>query len=372
MYEDHYGLSGRPFQLTPDPRFWFETATHRKAMAYLGYGLSQGEGFIVITGDIGAGKTTLVGHLTGTVDTGALKIVKLVSTQVKAEDLLRTVASGMGIDTATAGVKAELLLAIERQLHAVARSGKRTLLIVDEAQALPTDSLEELRMLSNFQAGGYALLQIFLLGQPEFRERLADPRLEQLRQRVIAMHHLGPMEADELEPYLHHRLAIVGWKGTPSFSPDAIAAMYVWSGGIPRRLNQLASRVLLYGAIEERDRFSGGDLEAVTADFDNDMAPLTAAIPTSVVVEEAAEPRPILCDPVEPPPPPPPVQAVTPEPLSAPPADLGLARRLAELERRMEDQDGALRRVLGLLVDWVETGDNRPDIAMIRDGVGRG
>jgi hypothetical protein len=110
----------------------------------------------------------------------------------------------------------------------------------------------------------------------------------------------------------------------------------------------------------------------VTADFDNDMAPLTAAIPTSVVVEEAAEPRPILCDPVEPPPPPPPVQAVTPEPLSAPPADLGLARRLAELERRMEDQDGALRRVLGLLVDWVETGDNRPDIAMIRDGVGRG
>lgn len=356
MYDDHYGLSGRPFQLTPDPRFWFDTATHKKAMAYLGYGLSQGEGFIVITGDVGAGKTTLVGHLMATVDTERLNIVKLVSTQIGAEDLLRTVAAGMGIEGANQP-KAELLAGIERQLHAVARSGKRTLLIVDEAQALPTASLEELRMLSNFQAGGYSLLQIFLLGQPEFRDRLADPRLEQLRQRVIAMHHLGPMAENELEPYLLHRLSVVGWRGRPRFTNDAIAAMYRWSGGIPRRLNQLASRVLLHGAIEGLDSFSGADLAAVTADLDNDT--VESGLGIAPVFAVTPEPRPILADFDEPAAPP-------------PPTDLGLAQRLAALEKRMEDQDEALRRVLALLVDWVETGGNRPDFAAIRDGVGRG
>lgn len=211
MYDEHYGLSGRPFQLTPDPKFWFDTATHRKAMAYLGYGLSQGEGFIVITGDIGAGKTTLVGHLMATIDRERLHAIKLVSTQIEADDLLRIVGAGLEIDCAGLS-KAEMLRQIERGLHMVARSGRRTLLIVDEAQALHTSALEELRMLSNFQAGGHALLQIFLLGQPEFRERLnGSSRLEQLRQRVIATHHLDPMGAGEVPAYIHHRLKIVGW-----------------------------------------------------------------------------------------------------------------------------------------------------------------
>jgi general secretion pathway protein A len=252
MYEDHYGLSGRPFALTPDPRFWFDTATHRKAMAYLGYGLAQGEGFIVITGDVGAGKTTLVGHLMATVDATRLHVIKIVSTQIEAEDLLRMVAGGLDLDS-NGLTKAQLLVAIERGLHATARAGRRTLLIVDEAQALPVSSLEELRMLSNFQTGGHALLQIFLLGQPEFRERLhGSDRLEQLRQRVIAMHHLDPMEADEVEPYMRHRLAVVGWTGRPHFTPDAYAALYAGSDGVPRRLNQLAGRVLLFGAIARR------------------------------------------------------------------------------------------------------------------------
>ena len=178
MYEDHYGLTGRPFQLTPDARFWYETATHRKAMAYLGYGLAQGEGFIVITGEVGAGKTTLVGHLTEQLDRQALNVITIVSTAIEASDLLRIVATGLGVDPGGL-TKAQLLTAIERGLHAVARTGRRTLLIVDEVQALPVDSVEELRMLSNFQAGGHALLQILLLGQPEFRERLqGSARLE--------------------------------------------------------------------------------------------------------------------------------------------------------------------------------------------------
>ncbi|MES2444753.1 MAG: XrtA/PEP-CTERM system-associated ATPase [Pseudomonadota bacterium] len=360
MYDDHYGLSGRPFQLTPDPKFWFDTATHRKAMAYLGYGLSQGEGFVVITGDPGAGKTTLMGHLLEQIDRERMNVIKIVSTQLKPEDLLRLVSAGLGIDAGEAS-KAAMLAAIEKGLHAVARSGRRTLLVVDEAQSLPIESLEELRMLSNFQAGGYPLLQIFLLGQPEFRVQLQDRRLEQLRQRVIAMHHLDAMDADEVEPYLIHRLSCVGWRGKPRFTNDAIDAMYRWSGGSPRRLNQLASRVLLFGAIEQIDSFTDHDVAAVVADLNDDVpeSQLGAA-------REPFELREVAPLPIGSPSPPP---MGEPRPLRADaPAqgDPGLTRRIAELEAHLKDQDEALRRVLSLLVDWVESDGRRPDLSALR------
>ncbi|MCA1197376.1 AAA family ATPase [Sphingomonas sp. R647] len=362
MYDDHYGLSGRPFQLTPDPAFWYDTATHKKAMAYLGYGLSQGEGFIVITGAPGAGKTTLVGHLMETIDPERLHVIKIVTTQIEAEDLLQMVAAGLNID-ATHLTKAQMLAGIEKQLHAVARQGRRTLLIADEAQALPIESLEELRMLSNFQAGGYPLLQIFLLGQPEFRARLSDPRLDQLRQRVIAMHQLDGMGADELEPYLIHRLSCVGWRGKPRFTNDAVAAMYRWSGGIPRKVNLLAGRVLLLGAIEEITSFTGADVEAVIADLEGD---LSGAMPPSAPARPAPIPAPAeaahsarealrreVSAPAAPA-----AGAVPPAP--APVVDADLAARFARLEARIEEQDAALRRVLTLMVDFIEVEDARP------------
>lgn len=338
MYDNHYGLSGRPFQLTPDPAFWFDTATHRKAMAYLGYGLSQAEGFVVITGDPGAGKTTLVGHLMGRIDRERLHVVKLVTTQIDAHDLLHLVAEGLGADTRGLA-KAQVLSAVEKGLHAVARTGKRTLLIVDEAQALPMQSVEELRMLSNFQAGGHALLQIFLLGQPEFRARLADPSLEQLRQRVIAMHHLEPMGVEELGPYIAHRLSVVGWTGRPDFTDEALAAMHRWSAGSPRKVNQLAGRVMLFGAIENIDSFTADDVEAVIADLDDDTpAPAAGPVPPEPVVERLAEPA-----------------APT-----APSAEtVAHAARIARLEARLEEQDAALRRVLTLMVDFIENEESR-------------
>jgi len=361
MYDDHYGLSGRPFALTPDPKFWFDTATHRKAMAYLGYGLSQGEGFIVITGDVGAGKTTLVGHLMATIDRERLHVIKLVSSQIDGDDLLRIVATGLGVETAGL-MKAQLLVAIERGLHSVARSGRRTLLIVDEAQALHTGALEELRMLSNFQAGGHALLQIFLLGQPEFRAALhGGDRLEQLRQRVIAMHHLDPMGADEVEPYVLHRMSLVGWNGRPKFTADAFAALYRGSDGVPRRLNQLAGRVLLFGAIEQIEVIDGKVVDAVIADITGDMPAPSAPVPRPVVAAPEPEPEIVAA--------PEPIKASEPvamrEPLAiveppAPandpkPAPIEIAHdRFAAIEARLEEQDAALRRVLALLVDWVE------------------
>jgi putative secretion ATPase (PEP-CTERM system associated) len=363
MYDDHYGLSGRPFALTPDPKFWFDTATHRKAMAYLGYGLSQGEGFIVITGDVGAGKTTLVGHLMATIDRERLHVIKLVSSQVDGDDLLRIVATGLGVETAGL-MKAQLLVAIERGLHSIARAGRRTLLIVDEAQALHTGALEELRMLSNFQAGGHALLQIFLLGQPEFRAALhGSDRLEQLRQRVIAMHHLDPMGAEEVEPYVLHRMSLVGWNGRPKFTPDAFAALYRGSDGVPRRLNQLAGRVLLFGAIEQVDVIDARVVDAVIVDITGDMPAPTAPAPRPVVAAPEPKPEPEIVaapDPIkasEPVATREPLVAVEPAaPANDPkPAPVEIAHdRFAAIEARLEEQDAALRRVLALLVDWVE------------------
>ena len=292
MYDQFYGLQGRPFQLTPDPHFYFESATHRKALSYLGYGLAQGEGFIVITGDIGAGKTTLVAHLMATVDPSRLTAVKIVSTQVGGDDMLRLAAQSFGL--ASDGVeKAQLLQRIEAFLHGQARAGRRTLLIVDEAQNLPVSAIEELRMLSNFQLGGQSLLQIFLLGQPEFRDLLKSPQLEQLRQRVIATHHLEPMMAGEVEPYIIHRLSVAGWQGDPAITQQAFAAIYAATTGVPRRVNALVSRVLLMGAIEQLHSIDVDVVNAVVADMaiDTDVMPEPVApSPLDAIVEPVFAP----------------------------------------------------------------------------------
>ncbi|MGC4250375.1 MAG: XrtA-associated ATPase [Sphingobium sp.] len=386
MYDQFYGLQGRPFQLTPDPHFYFESATHRKALSYLGYGLAQGEGFIVITGDIGAGKTTLVGHLMNTIDPQRLTAVKIVSTQVEADDMLRLAAQSFGL--AVDGLsKAQILRQIEGFLHAQARAGRRSLLIVDEAQNLPISAVEELRMLSNFQLGGQSLLQIFLLGQPEFRDLLKSPELEQLRQRVIATHHLEPMMGSEIEPYIVHRLSLVGWTGNPHFTAEAFAAIHAATDGVPRRVNALVSRLLLLGAIEELGEIDGEAVWAVMADMGIDEAEPEAVAPSALdTVAEVDEAPPAFDAPAEN------VQAFAAAPAeeALPPALLEeiaelraeiaslraaqahvsmvpsvdpealkdcftlIEERLSSLEARAQEQDAALRRVLTLLIDWVE------------------
>jgi general secretion pathway protein A len=337
MYTDRYALTGQPFQLTPDARFWFDSRTHRKAMAYLGYGLAQGEGFIVVTGEIGAGKSTLVAHLLDSVDPSRLNAISLVSTQIEGDDMLRLVAQGLGLNT-DRQEKARLLDAVEARLDEELRAGKRTLLIVDEAQNLPVSSLEELRMLSNFQIGGRALIQTVLLGQPEFRDKLAGPGLEQLRQRVIATHHLDAMGADEVEAYIRHRLTRVDWQGSPEFEPAAFEAIHLYSGGIPRRVNQLAHRLLLNAAVDNAETVTADSVHAVAADMGADNAapaavlPLRAARVAPVAANEQQAPQPI---------------AMVPDP--------ALERRIAELEAQVVEQEAMLRRTLHMLVDWVES-----------------
>jgi putative secretion ATPase (PEP-CTERM system associated) len=275
MYEQFYGLSGKPFQLNPDPAFYFGSSQHRRAMSYLEYGLHKNEGFIVITGEIGAGKTTLVRNLLGQLDSSQVVAAHLVSTQLDADDTLRMVAAAFGIPTKKTD-KSELLLLLEAYLVSAAREGKRCLLVVDEAQNLTRRAVEELRMLSNFQLETHALLQSFLVGQPEFRETLQGPEMEQLRQRVIAACHVGPLGEAETQGYIEHRLTCVGWKNLPQFQPGAHRAIYASSGGIPRRINSICDRLLRYGYLADKDSFSEADVEEVAAEM-NDEARVSSA-----------------------------------------------------------------------------------------------
>jgi len=244
MYEDYYRFSAKPFQLNPDPRFFFGSKGHKRAMAYLDYGLSLGEGFIVITGEVGAGKTTLVRNLFRQLDAHNLVAAQLVSTQLDAEDTLRSVAASFGLEHEGLS-KSALLKNLEDFLGAAARQGKRALLVVDEAQNLTQRAVEELRMLSNFQNNERSLIQTFLLGQPEFRGILQSPDMQQLRQRVVASYHLGPLDPDETRGYIEHRLHTVGWQGVPSFDEAAFTALHRFTGGIPRRINTTCDRLLL-------------------------------------------------------------------------------------------------------------------------------
>jgi general secretion pathway protein A len=272
MFDDFYGLTGKPFQLTPDPAFYFRSLTHRKALSYLGYGLAQGEGFIVVTGEVGAGKSTLVAHMMGTIDPQQLTVGQIVTSKLDEEEIVHVVAQSFGLEI-EGHDKATALGAIEGFLHGEARAGRRCLLIVDESQNLSVEALEELRMLSNFQLGSHPLLQTLLLGQPEFRATLQGHKaLEQLRQRVIAAHHLEPMERSEIEPYILHRLERVGWNGNPQFDQRVFAEVHEASGGIPRRVNQIANRLLLLGAVEERTRIDSVMLRAVLDELAGERA----------------------------------------------------------------------------------------------------
>lgn len=262
MYETFFGLTGKPFQLGPDPRFFYASRQHQRAMGFARYGLHQGEGFIVVTGDVGAGKTTVIRNLLSGLEGGRIAAATLVSTQLGADDTLRMVAAAFGVVPAGA-TKADVLIALEAHLAAEAQRGRRVLLVVDEAQNLPPSAVEELRMLSNFQRGPHALLQTFLVGQPEFRRILQSPDMRQLRQRVIAACHIGPLDAQETGGYIRHRLGMVGWRGDPAVTPEAVEAVHEASGGIPRRINLVCDRVLLSGLLAEDRSFSAATVREV-------------------------------------------------------------------------------------------------------------
>jgi len=272
MYESYFGLTGRPFQLNPDPSFYYGSRGHKRAFAYLEYGLYQSEGFIVITGEIGAGKTTIVRSLLEHLDPAKVVAAQLVSTQLDADDLLRAVAVAFGLQAKTLD-KAMLLASLEAFLCQCATENKRALLVVDEAQNLTQRAVEELRMLSNFQLGDRALLQSFLIGQPELRKMMLGPQMQQLRQRVIASYHLGPLDKAETRAYVEHRLRHVGWKDDPAIDADCYDAIHAATGGIPRQINTLCNRLLLAAYLGEQHTLRRGDVEAVAREIGEELGP---------------------------------------------------------------------------------------------------
>jgi len=266
MYDKFYRLSALPFQLIPDAQFFFESTVHRQAMAYLSYGLCHAGGFIVITGEIGAGKTILVDHLLSALDYKKFVIGRIVTTRLARDDFLYLIASGFGIARETLA-KGALLQNIIDFIIAMQRIGRRPILILDEAQNLNFEALEELRMLSNVVFDKEFALQTLLLGQPQFRSILGNPSLEQLRQRITAAYHLGPLNEVETRAYIEHRLQQADWKGDPSLSDDCFSALYLHSGGLPRRINSLCSRLLLHGFLEELHTLTGRAVQKVAKDL---------------------------------------------------------------------------------------------------------
>ncbi len=271
MYDDFYKLKGKPFQLTPDHKFFFNSKGHNRAMAYLRYGLEQGEGFIVITGGIGTGKTTLVRNLFQELSNKNVMAAQLVTTQVDPDDMLRMVCASFGL--AHEGLNKATLL---HNLEAIARTrhaeGKQILLVVDEAQNLPARSVEELRMLSNFQVGDKALVQTFLLGQEEFKRTLQSPGMEQFRQRIIASYHLEPLSGDETEKYIKHRLQLVGWEDDPEFAEEVFQIIYDFTEGVPRRINSMCDRLMLYGCLEELHAMDKKAVDAVIEELEQEVS----------------------------------------------------------------------------------------------------
>ncbi len=279
MYESFYGLTGKPFQLTPDPAFFFGSRGHSRAMAYLKYGVHQGEGFIVITGEVGAGKTTLVRNLLQQLPSKQLVAVQIVSTQLDSQDMLRMIAGAFFGVAPELPDKAALIMGLERFFRRLHAEGKRALLVVDEAQNLSPQAVEELRMLSNFQHNDKSLLQSLLLGQPEFREMMQRPEMRQLRQRVTASAHLGPLDVEETQAYIEHRLHRVGWNGNPSFEPAAYQRIHEVAAGIPRQINVLCDRLLLAGFLGEKTHLTSDDVQEVFIEFGKELSAVQGSQP---------------------------------------------------------------------------------------------
>lgn len=270
MYETFFKLNDQPFRLSPDHRFFFRSSAHNRALAHLKFGLDQKEGFILITGEVGAGKTTLVDHLLASLNPRHFVAANIVTTNLDQDNMIRMIASSFGL-TQEGLNRTSVFRNIERFIADSARQGRRCLLFVDEAQNLSITALEELRMLSNLQVNGQPALQSFLLGQPQFRQTLARKDLAQLRQRVIASYHLGPLNLEETGAYILHRLEVVGWENDPIFETASVETIFQITGGIPRQINTLCNRLMLNACLEEQHTIDVKAVVQVSGEIADEM-----------------------------------------------------------------------------------------------------
>jgi len=250
MYESFYKLHPSPFRLTPDPRYFFKSPSHKRGLAYLHFAAQQSEGIVVITGQPGTGKTALMLNYLSLLPASRFTYAKLVSTNLAANDFLLLIGAAFHLSPEN-GSKAMLLKHLEAFFIAQVASGKQVLLVVDEAQNLLASALNELSMLTNFQLHGSPLLQCILLGQESLTHNINDPRLAHLKQRIIASSHLEPLNQVETQHYIEHRLRLSHWLGDPVFSNPVYQMIQMFSGGIPRKINFICHRLLLQAYLDE-------------------------------------------------------------------------------------------------------------------------
>ena len=254
MYAKFYGFDRLAFQLTPDPEFFYESAEHRRAMAHMTYGLHHAEGFIVITGDVGAGKTMLVDRLLSQIDASSYLTARIVTSQLSGDDLLRMVAAGFGLDDGGMA-KGALLARIQEFVHMQSAPADGPCSSSTRRKTSTFEALEELRMLSNIAVGtADRVAELSARSAAIPRRCSGNSALDQLRQRITAAYHLGPLNEADTRGYVEHRLLCAGWKGDPRFSDDCFAPIYRHTGGVPRRINTLCSRLLLCGFLDGATR----------------------------------------------------------------------------------------------------------------------
>lgn len=296
MYEKFFNLNDQPFRLSPDHRFFFRSSAHNRALAHLKFGLDQKEGFILVTGEVGSGKTTIVDHLLASLNPRHFVAANIVTSNLDQENMIRMIASSFGL-TQEGLNRTSVFRNIERFIADSARQGRRCLLFVDEAQNLSIAALEELRMLSNLQVNGQPALQSFLLGQPQFRQTLARKDLAQLRQRVIASYHLGPLNLEETGAYIRHRLEVVGWNNDPIFDGPSVTAVFEITEGIPRQINTLCNRLMLNACLEETHAITAMDVQKVSAEIADEIGQVAdfggAGVDEEILVSNGLVPEPV-------------------------------------------------------------------------------
>ena len=310
MYERFYQLRNRPFALSPDPDFLYPSRVHREALDYLRFGIDASAGFVVITGEIGSGKTTLLQVLLRTLD-GQTTVIRLVNTLLTGPELIESMLLDLGVENPPTS-KPAMLRELAQLLFEQRAAGRRVVAVIDEAQNLSLDALEELRMLSNLETEKSKLIQIVLVGQPDLRDSLDRPSLEQLRQRVTVRYHLGPLDVDETALYINHRLKRAAMAAPLEFPRDVSELVHARSGGVPRMINVICDAVLLLGYAEDSRVIHVGLAQEAIAELESSQV-LRRSV-TTFVRPQPGQAAPSFVRTVEPPATAAPVRAPVPAP----------------------------------------------------------
>jgi general secretion pathway protein A len=270
MYNEFYGFREAPFNITPDPRFLFFSDKHREAFNHVLFGIRERKGFIQVTGEVGAGKTTVCRAILAELGP-SYKTALVLNPMVTATQLMRTILVELGLEARRVDRTAYIEL-LNRYLLDEAAAGHDVVLLIDESQDLEPELLEQVRLLSNLETDQRKLLQIVLIGQPELREKLNHRSLRQLRQRITVRYHLSPLDRFETERYIAHRLKVAGADGRPRFSSWAIRRVHRYSGGVPRLINAVCDKALLYGYVNGTYALDGRAIGQAIRELEGEVA----------------------------------------------------------------------------------------------------